>query len=574
MYIFKNAFKNISRSLGRNILIGIIVTVIAASCCVALSIRKSSENARESNMKNLNITAHINVDRAYVMEQIQNSGVDMSDRSAMQEVLKEASGLSLDQMQEYAKSEYVSNFYYTNMLILDGTDDLQPIDPNAEISSETDADEDSEEATTEETTETQQQGPGMGPDGQQGPGMEGQGMDGQMQGPGMQQQQDPVTMMASQGDFKLTGYSADAAMEDFNTGVSTIKEGSMFDEDTEDMVCVISSELATYNNVSVGDKITLHNITDEDETYELEVVGIYKNNDSSSSMSTGNANDPANEILTSSKVVDSLVAASEDYETATAGDAEEEEEETTTNGIERQVLSATTTGSYVFADMDGYDNFESYLKDQEGDKYVLTSSDVASYEASLVPLENLKSFATAFLWVILAIGAIILVVLNMFNIRERKYEVGVLTAVGMHKGKVALQFMLEIFIVTIFSILIGTGIGAATSVPITNKLLESQVQQQESSSNQTQSNFGRQQGGQQGGQQSGPGGQMGGQGTFSKGGDITGPVNYIDSVSYAVDGVVVLQMVGIGILLSIISSLIAIIFIMRYQPLKILTERD
>ena len=158
----------------------------------------------------------------------------------------------------------------------------------------------------------------------------------------------------------------------------------------------------------------------------------------------------------------------------------------------------------------------------------------------------------------------------MFNIRERKYEVGVLTAVGMHKGKVALQFMLEIFIVTIFSILIGTGIGAATSVPITNKLLESQVQQQESSSNQTQSNFGRQ----QGGQQSGPGGQMGGQGTFSKGGDITGPVNYIDSVSYAVDGVVVLQMVGIGILLSIISSLIAIIFLMRYQPLKILTERD
>jgi ABC-type antimicrobial peptide transport system, permease component len=569
MYIFKNAFKNISRSLGRNILIGIIVTVIAASCCVALSIRKSSENARESNMKNLNITAHINVDRSYVMEQIQNSGVDMSDRSAMQEVLKEASGLSLEEMQEYAKSEYVSNFYYTNMLILDGNDDLQPIDPNAEISSDTDADEETTEETTEATTEAQQ-GPGMGPDGQQGPGMDGQSGDGQMMGPGMQQQQqDPVTMMASQGDFKLTGYSADAAMDDFNTGVSTIKEGSMFDEDTEDMVCVISSELATYNNISVGDKITLQNITCEDETYELEVVGIYKNSDSSSSMSTGNANDPANEILTSSKVVDSLVAASEEYVEET--DEEEDEEETTTTGVERQVLSATTTGSYVFADMDGYDNFESYLKEKEGDKYVLTSSDVASYEASLVPLENLKSFATAFLWVILAIGAIILVVLNMFNIRERKYEVGVLTAVGMHKGKVALQFMLEIFIVTIFSILIGTGIGAATSVPITNKLLESQVQQQESSSTQTQSNFGRE----QGGQQQGPGSQqMGGQGTFSKGGDVTGPVNYIDSVSYAVDGVVVLQMVGIGILLSIISSLIAIIFIMRYQPLKILTERD
>lgn len=559
MYIFKNAFKNISRSLGRNILIGIIVTVIAASSCVALSIRKSSENARQSNMENLNITAHINVDRAYVMETIQNSGVDMSDRSAMQEVLKEASGLSLDQMQEYAGTEYVDNFYYTNMLILNGNDDLAPIDPNAEVSSETDADEEATDEATEETTEAStemsqdQMQPGM--DGQQMPGGD---MQGGMQGPGMQQQ-DPETMMASMGDFKLTGFSSDDAMEDFNTGVATIKEGSMFDEDTDEMVCVVSSELATYNSISVGDKITLQNLQDEEETYELEVVGIYKNSDSSSSMSTGNANDPANEILTSTKVVDSIVASS----------AENQEDE------DKQ-LNASTTGSFVFKDMDSYDGFESYLKDKEGDKYVLTSSDVASYEASLVPLENLKDFATAFLLVILAIGAIILVVLNMFNIRERKYEVGVLTAIGMHKYKVALQFMLEIFIVTIFAILIGTGIGAAASVPLTNKLLETQVEQQESSQNSQQSNFGRsdQQQGPSGQQQGPQGGQQMSQGTFTKGGDIVGPVNYIDSVSYAVDGVVVLQMVGIGILLSIISSLIAIIFIMRYQPLKILTERD
>lgn len=570
MYIFKNAFKNISRSMGRNILIGIIVTVIAASSCVALSIRKSSENARETNMKNLNITAHINVDRAYVMETIQNSGVDMSDRSAMQEVLKDASGLSLDEMSEYANSEYVSSFYYTNMLILNGDENIQPIDPNAEVSSDTDAEEteetgeaaeDSEEGSDSQQLQpdpNQQMQPGMDQQGQMQPGQNQMQQGGMMQGPGMQQQ-DPETMMASMGDFKLTGFSSDAAMEDFNTGVSTITEGSMFDENTSDMVCVISSELATYNSLSVGDKITLSNLKDDEETYELEIVGIYKNSNSSNSMSTGNANDPANEILTSSNVVDLIVGESED--------SQEEEDKR---------LSSSVTGSYVFADMDGYDGFEAYLTKKEGGKYVLTSSDVASYEASLVPLENLKSFATAFLWVILAIGAIILVVLNMFNIRERKYEVGVLTAIGMHKGKVALQFMLEIFIVTIFAILIGTGIGAATSVPLTNKLLESQVQQQESSESSQQANFGRENGQQQGpGMQQGPGQQMGSsQGKFSKGGDIVGPVNYIDSVSYAVDGVVVMQMIGIGILLSIISSLIAIVFIMRYQPLKILTERD
>ena len=142
MYILKNALRNTSRSLGRNILIGIIVTVIAASSCVALSIRKSSEQARKTNMESLKITAHINVDRAYIMETIQNSGVDMSDQKAMQEVLKDASGLSLDEMQEYAGSQYVKDFYYTNMIVVDGSDDLKPLDANAEL-----------EEDTEETTE-------------------------------------------------------------------------------------------------------------------------------------------------------------------------------------------------------------------------------------------------------------------------------------------------------------------------------------------------------------------------------------------------------------------------------------
>ena len=544
MYIFKNALKNISRSLGRNILIGIIVTVIAASSCVALSIRKSSEDARETNMESLSIVAHINVDRAYVMEQMQNSGVDMTDRSAMQEILKSAQGMTVEEMQEYAESQYVKDFYYTNMVVLNGNDDLSAIDMNATYDEEEETEEETEEATEEATEESTEQPspdqmqPGMD---QMQPGMDQSGM----QGGGMgMQQQDPSTMLASMADFKITGYSSEKAMEDFVNGVSTITEGSMFDEGTEEYQCVVSSELATYNSLSVGDKITLQNLFDEEETYELEIVGIYKNSNSSSTNSTGNANDPANNILTSSKVVDSIAAASE---------AAQEEE--------NKRLNKTSTGSFIFADMDNYDKFESYLKEKGEGKYVLTSSDVASYEASLVPLENLKGFATAFLLIILAIGAIILVVLNMFNIRERKYEVGVLTAIGMHKSKVAWQFILEIFIVTIVAILIGTGIGAAASVPITNKLLESQVQQQESSSQQQQSNFGRQQ-------------QQPSQGQFTKGGDVVGPVDYVDKVSYAVDVVVVLQMIGIGILLSIISSLIAIVFIMRYQPLKILTERD
>ena len=80
-------------------------------------------------------------------------------------------------------------------------------------------------------------------------------------------------------------------------------------------------------------------------------------------------------------------------------------------------------------------------------------------------------------------------------------------------------------------------------------------------------------GGQGGPGQGGPS-QGGSSGKMLKGGDVEGPVDYIDSVSYSVDINLVYQMMLIGILLTIVSSSIAILFIMRYEPLKILTNRD
>lgn len=50
--------------------------------------------------------------------------------------------------------------------------------------------------------------------------------------------------------------------------------------------------------------------------------------------------------------------------------------------------------------------------------------------------------------------------------------------------------------------------------------------------------------------------------------------NYVSSISSATDMQVILEMMGIGILLTLISGCTALIFIMRYDPLKILSNRD
>ena len=46
-------------------------------------------------------------------------------------------------------------------------------------------------------------------------------------------------------------------------------------------------------------------------------------------------------------------------------------------------------------------------------------------------------------------------VINILNIRDRKYEIGVLRAIGMSKVKLILSLLTELFIVTIIAFVIG-----------------------------------------------------------------------------------------------------------------------
>jgi len=202
----------------------------------------------------------------------------------------------------------------------------------------------------------------------------------------------------------------------------------------------------------------------------------------------------------------------------------------------------------------------------------------------LVNLKRIIALVIDFI-VILIIGGIILVVLNVFSVRERKYEVGVLTAMGMKKWKVALQFICEILVVTMVAVTIGAGIGAVSAIPVTNALLENQVESQSAQQNKVNSNFGRpgNMGGNMGGMMDTPFGDSqppsdlpideGGKGG-AFGNMLGGARNYITEVNSAMNLTVVLQMIGIGLLLTLIGGAASVCFIMRYDPLKILANRD
>ena len=543
MYIIKNALRCIARSKGRNVLIGIIALVIAVSACIGLSIRQAAESAKESALDGLSVTATIQYNRKGAFENISGGfpggggggfpgggGGGFPGGSFNREdfagIIGSSSSLTLEEYEKYAEAQSVDLFYYTLTAYLNGSDSLLPVSEDAESDGG---------SSTGDTSLDDFLG-GMG------------NMFGDIK---------------SSGEFSVIGYSSDSAMTEFMNGNASITDGAMFDEGTDELVCVISDMLSMYNNnIAVGSTITLTNPDSSTEEYTLTVVGIYtssENNDFSMSM-FGTSQAPANHIYMSAAALQKILDTSE----ATASDT---------------ALDSTLSAIYSFEDADAYYAFTEEVYELGLDEsYIVQSSDITSFENSIAPLTTLSTMAGWFLVVILIIGGVILVVLNIFNVRERKYEVGVLTAMGMKKWKVAAQFICEILVVTMLAVVIGAIIGAVSSVPVTNALLESQIASENSQQSQIEQNFGGRPVNMGGGF---PGGNMPTDIPDMPGGGkkpledmLGGAADYISEVDSAMNLTVVFQMIGVGLLLTLVASAASVLFIMRYDPLKILANRD
>lgn len=353
MYIIKNAFRCIGRSKGRNVLIGMIALVIAISACIGLSIRQASENAKSTALEGLSITATVSYDRANAMGQMGGGrpggfgGGGGFDKNQFADLMGSASSLTLEEYQKYAEASSVQDFYYTQTAYFSGSENFAPVSDETE--------EESEEETENSSGTDQPSGfPG--------------GMMGGMMGG-----------MFSSGDFSVIGYSSDSAMTAFINGNASIVEGAMFEEGTDELVCVISEELAMYNGLAVGDTVVIVNPSLETETYTLTISGIYsssENNDFSMSM-FGASQDPANRIYMSAAALQTVL------------DASAESSETITDDYGRESESkvkATLDATYAFADPESYYAFEEEVRTLGlGEEYTVSSSDISAYENSLTP---------------------------------------------------------------------------------------------------------------------------------------------------------------------------------------------
>ena len=525
MYILKNSLVSIFRNKGRNILIGLIILTIACSTTVTLAIRNTANNIVKSYEESNDLIATISFDRTKLMEQFKG-GEDAQKENI--EAFNNIESYSLEDVKKYGESEYLKGYYYTYSTSL-----------NSEtLSKATDSFEyEVEDKQTSTTTSTKTS---TTPTSGNRPNMPGGGSMGERHTTTEKHTTTIITRTKGifessrnlTGDFQLDGYSSYDAMTNFVNGTYQVTEGEMI-SDFNGYECVISNELATLNEVKVGDTITLKNPNTQ-KTYDFTVTGIYtdhNDNDESAKMYSQSANT----IIVGSGVIELLVA-------------------------DDSTLVTNITPSFILKGEEAIESFEAEVKEKGLNEYYQINTNLDELQNATKSIENVKTFATTFLLITLIISSLVLFVINMINIRERKYEIGVFRTIGMSKLKLTIQFLLELVLVAGIALIIGAVIGGFLAKPVGNLLLENEISTTQNERQQIAQNFGK------GERLDMPGMEM----QFNN----RKQVQTIDSMEAVVDFTVIIQLLGIGILLTLMSSLASMISIQRFSPLTILKERS
>ncbi|MCI9128223.1 MAG: ABC transporter permease [Eubacterium sp.] len=326
---------------------------------------------------------------------------------------------------------------------------------------------------------------------------------------------------------KIFGYSDPNNIPDFKDGLREIIEGEFYQKENG---CIISSDFADLNQLKVGDTFEVMDSVTQ-KTVTLTVAGIYAD----ATKATGD-------------LPEGMVSLDGAY-----GNRRNEilvDLETMQGNFD--VNNLIVNAEYELKSPDLLADFEEELRDKGLPASYIVNTDEAGYNKIVAPVEGLSKISITFMWIVLIVGGIILLFVTSMAIRERKYEIGVLRAMGMKKAKVATMLVAETVMITAVCLGMGLGVGNALSQPVADVLIAGQAETAQ--------------------QDSGLSVQPDGSVNIGMATD-TGvqPLNEID-VSLTADAAT--QIVFIALLLALLSSSAGVIFITRYEPMKILSERN
>ena len=92
------------------------------------------------------------------------------------------------------------------------------------------------------------------------------------------------------------------------------------------------------------------------------------------------------------------------------------------------------------------------------------------------PIEQVGSFANIILWAVVIASILIISLIVVLNVKDRRYEIGVLMSLGASKLNIAGQILTELLIVGTIGFILSIGTSGMIASTLGDNLLKSQLE--------------------------------------------------------------------------------------------------
>lgn len=483
--MIKNALLSLKKNIGKTILLFVIIVVITNLVIAGLSIQSATKKSMDQIRSSLGNDVTLSVDFRNMMK----------NRKPSEAVSNETS-LTTTMADSLKDLKYVKNYNY-------------------QISTSANSNSISAVETASDNSNNQQD---------------------------TNKPNDQPEQASNQVDFTISANTTMKYLDSFTNNNYKLTKGRLLttkDQNTNN--CVIETNLASDNDLSVGDTFTITTtVNDEIITQELTIVGIYEIQ-STNEIGSAHFNNPVNTIYTDLSIGQTLTGSSENI----------------------------TSAIYYLDDPENAEAFVELAKKKSDIDFDTFSLDANNrlYQQNASSLESMKSFAKMFVWIVVIAGSAILCLILALTIRNRYYEIGVLLSLGQSKVKIIAQQLIEVGLIAVVAFVISLGTGQLTSHYMGNMLESSsssnvmQIDQKDDrlNDNQNQSDSNQQK-----------------NNTQTKenflGNMMQGPSN--QELDVSITGENVIQLAGVTATICIVSIAVPAAYVLRLTPRQILSRKE
>lgn len=483
--MIKNALLSLKKNIGKTILLFVIIVVITNLVIAGLSIQSATKKSMDQIRSSLGNDVTLSVDFRNMMK----------NRKPSEAVSNETS-LTTTMADSLKDLKYVKNYNY-------------------QISTSANSNSISAVETASDNSNNQQD---------------------------TNKPNDQPEQASNQVDFTISANTTMKYLDSFTNNNYKLTKGRLLttkDQNTNN--CVIETNLASDNDLSVGDTFTITTtVNDEIITQELTIVGIYEIQ-STNEIGSAHFNNPVNTIYTDLSIGQTLTGSSENI----------------------------TSAIYYLDDPENAEAFVELAKKKSDIDFDTFSLDANNrlYQQNASSLESMQSFAKMFVWIVVIAGSAILCLILALTIRNRYYEIGVLLSLGQSKVKIIAQQLIEVGLIAVVAFVISLGTGQLTSHYMGNMLESS------SSSNVMQMS---QKGDQPNDNQNQSDSNQQKNNTQTKenflGNMMQGPSN--QELDVSITGENVIQLAGVTATICIVSIAVPAAYVLRLTPRQILSRKE